>query len=147
MANKDLKGHTFIIPDDIINHLKTILNSFNGNENAKGLSRLTNLIENPEMTYEQIKRIKNFFDHADIEEDFQEYRLNGGDIMKKWVNDSLDDERFMIHRQKELRANSGEKNQFKKSFTKGSKTMDRDYLLDKIRVNENIDRIKKIMFR
>lgn len=145
MANKDLKDTIFTIPQDVLSHLQGLLDSYDGNGRQRGLSRLKGLIEDPNLTYQQIKRIKNTFDHIDIDSDFEEYRLNGGDRMSKWVNDELDNKRFQVYRKKDIRRNHGEKNQFKKSYNKGSKTLDRDYLIDKITINETIDRIKKLM--
>lgn len=149
MANSDLKGQSFIIPEDIKSHLNSLIQSFGGNENAKGYQRLKGLVDAESISYEQMKRIKNYFDHANIDDpnESEEYRLNGGERMEKWVNDELDSERFQIHRNKQIRSDAGEKNQFKKEFSKGSKTLDREYLLDKIKMNEDVQRILKIMFR
>lgn len=149
MANSDLIGQTFKIPDDLKSHLQSILNSFGGNETAKGYQRLKGLVDSNAITYEQMKRIKNYFDHANVNDptEAEEYRLNGGERMEKWVNDELNSERFQIHRDKQIRSDAGEKNQFRKEFSKGSKTIDREYLLDKIKMNEEVQRILKIMFR
>lgn len=149
MANKDLKGKQFVIPEDIKLHLKSVLSWVEGSQNQKGMMRLKTLVDSESISYEQMKRIKNFFDNVDPNDqnDSEEYRLNGGDMMSKWVNDELENERFMVHRDKQIRADAGEKNQFKKSFTKGSKTMDREYLLDKIKLNEKHEEILKIMYR
>ena len=136
MANKDLQGKKFEIPYELKNNLNSILQSFNGNESARGYSRLKGLVDKGELSYEQMKRIKNYFDTTEPDENITEYRLNGGEKMKEWVNDELSQERDKVHHHKELRKDQGEKNQFRKAHT-NSKPLDRDYLMDKLNIDEN----------
>ena len=42
-----------------------------------------------------------------------EYLLNGGDVMKKWVNYTLDEARKSVHGTKSARKNAGMENQFR----------------------------------
>lgn len=142
MANSKLKGQIFTIPDELLSKLKSILNSFNGNESTKGYSRLKNLVDNGELSYEQMKRIKHFFDYAKPDDNITEYRLNGGESMKKWVDDNLNGEREKIDHHKEIRKDQGEKNMYRKEHTK-SKPLNRDYLMDKLNLDEN--RIKDVL--
>jgi len=60
------------------------------NDNQEGLTRNKGLINNKTATYQQLGRIKNWFDTYSGPKDSKEYELNGGDKMKKWVNDTLE---------------------------------------------------------
>lgn len=133
MANKELKGKQFKIPFKIKEKLKGILNSFDGSDTTKGLKRLKGLIENPTVSYEQLKRMKNYFDNANPNDDINEYRLNGGDTMKYWIDEVLSTERNDIDREKRLRMDTGELNQFKKAHTK-SKPIGRDHMINKFKL-------------
>lgn len=144
MANKELQGNKYDIPKELLVKLKNILLSFNGGKNVRGISRLENLVSKGSVTYEQLKRIKNFFDNSTPDEDITEYRLNGGESMKKWVDEILNGEREKIHHGKDIRKDQGEKNMHRKAHT-NSKPLDRDYLMDKLSIDEsfikNIQRI------
>lgn len=139
MANKDLQGKTFEIPLELKDNLNSILQSFNGNESARGYSRLKGLVEKGSLSYEQMKRIKNYFDITDPDENITEYRLNGGQRMKSWVEEELSEKREKIDHHKEIRKDQGEKNQYRKEHT-NSKPLDRDYLMDKLNIDENFVR-------
>jgi hypothetical protein len=65
MANAKLKGVTISIDKDINHHLKRIFNAYCGDRNIEGYTRLKNLCDCKEISYEQLARIKNFFDNFD----------------------------------------------------------------------------------
>lgn len=103
MANSNLKGKTFIIPDKILSHLRKTLKTFPDSKNVKGFNRLNFLLKNKKCSYEQLKRIKNYFDYLDYEDlDKTEYLLNGGDVFKKWVYDTLNNARYNTNRRKDV---------------------------------------------
>lgn len=136
MANKELQGNNFDIPIELMDNLKSILDSFKGNESARGYSRLKNLIDKGRVSYEQAKRIKNYFDINSPDENITEYRLNGGERMKNWIEDVLSGEREKVDHHKRIKKDTGVKNSFRKEYT-NSKPLDRDYLMDKMHIDEN----------
>ncbi len=103
--NKDLYGKNVSIPLDILKKLEHANNIHNptSNNNQEGLTRNKSLIKNKTATYQQLGRIKNWFDTYSGTKDSKEYQLNGGDKMKKWVNDILNQMRSGDKTSKEFR--------------------------------------------
>ena len=89
--NKRLYGKPVSIPLDILKCLTDAYNKhkLTSNNNQEGLTRNKNLIDSKTATYQQLGRIKNWFDNYNGPKDSKEYELNGGDKMNKWVNDTL----------------------------------------------------------
>lgn len=130
MANSSLQGHTWDLPQELCNHLKRIHRAYKGDKNVEGYGRLDNLIKNPKMSYEQLKRIKNFFDthqtsntdYMDDKKQDTQFILNGGSKMRYWVDKTLEEARAGVKNPKELKKDVGMMNQFQKdrlSHTKG----------------------------
>jgi len=97
MANSKLQGKSWQIPKELHDHLKKTMRAYKGEENVEGFQRLQNLINNPNVSYEELKRIKNFFDTQSGNTDYMDdkkqstpFILNGGRKMKSWVNSTLD---------------------------------------------------------
>lgn len=145
MANKDLKNKTFTLPEELLSELRGIFNRYSSHSNSNGYKRLKNLLLKKEMGYSQIKRIKNYFDTYNGDINDVEYLLNGGNPLKSWVENELRGERDKVHHEKEIRKNNGEINQFRKPHTKNNKTISRDYLLDKLVNESEIDKIKRLI--
>lgn len=88
--NKDLYGHTIKIPQDVLNYLKQCFESAKGSDDStEGYRRNMELRKSGEVTYQQLKRIKNFFDNFQGHQDELPYILNGGHYVKNWVNQNL----------------------------------------------------------
>jgi len=117
MANSNLVGKHFEISNSLLKKLKTNLEKY-GEGNPNGSKRARNLITNKTISYEEIKRIKNFFDNYEGDGTDVEYKLNGGDVGEKWVNNSLSNARNVIDSKKKVRMDGGEENQYKKTHTK-----------------------------
>jgi len=113
MANSALKGRKFKIPSEILVNIKGTLSS---NDETKGRKRAENLLDG-KITYEEMKRLKNFFDKYDGE-NREEFNLNGGGLMKKWVETQLERSRKAIENVKRTRMKGGEENQYLKKHTK-----------------------------
>lgn len=79
-----------VIPKEIKNLLKTSFAQVNGaDENTEGFNRNRELQNQTEISYGQLKRIKNFFDNFKGLQNDPSYILNGGSQMKAWVNNTL----------------------------------------------------------
>jgi len=100
MANSKLRGDKVLIDDDINYHLKRIYNAYNGPKDVEGYERLRGLCDSQDVSYEQLKRIKNFFDDFNGKNNETSYLLNGGTKMKTWVQSKLDDMRNNIESKK-----------------------------------------------
>ena len=88
--NSQLYGNTYPIPEYLLNVINAKLMS---SPNNKGIKRAKNLIKNGTLSYQQMKRIKNFYDHMDGENDILQFELMGGAIMKKFIEKTLQGER------------------------------------------------------
>ena len=114
MSNSKLIGKNFPLPDKVLMELGKNLKKFSDKRDSKGFNRAIFILEKRACTYEQLKRIKNYFDTIDQDNINEvEYLLNGGDIMKNWVNYTLDQARKSINGTKTARKNAGMENQFR----------------------------------
>jgi hypothetical protein len=114
MANSSLRGNKITFDDDINYHLKRIFNAYNGPKDAEGYERLRNLCDSDNISYEQLKRIKNFFDNFSGKKNDTPYLLNGGTKMKEWVCSKLDDMRDGVNSKKKNMSSVGMPNQYQK---------------------------------
>ena len=58
--NKDLYGHKVSLPEDVINYLGQCFDAAkDANENTEGYKRNKDLRDSKEVTYQQLKRMKN----------------------------------------------------------------------------------------
>lgn len=121
-GNSELKGRKFPLPIGIRKHLTQILNNFNGNKNSVGYKRLNNLLSMDGIEYNEMKRIKNFFDNFNGKEDSIEFQLNGGKAMQTWVNNTLSTTTNAIKDFKNAKKEAGMSNAFIKPHTKNRLT-------------------------
>jgi hypothetical protein len=92
-----------VIPNNIKNHL---INSFaqakGANENVVGFNRNKELQSQEKISYGQLKRIKNFFDTFGGKENELPFILNGGNVMKTWINGELNKMRNKVKGQQHV---------------------------------------------
>lgn len=94
MANKELYGRLFPIPEKIIKQIKSAMVKY---PNTEGIKRAKFIVNNKQLTYQALKRIKNFFDNFDINKDSKKkYELAGGDLMKNYIEKTLGSSRKEI---------------------------------------------------
>jgi len=118
MANSGLQGKTIPIEDKVKKHLNKIFNAYKGNKTVEGYNRLKNLVDSDEISYEQLKRIKNFFDNFNGNINDTPYMLNGGTMMKKWVDYVLYVSRKGLEGKKKSMSDVGMDNQYIKNHSK-----------------------------
>lgn len=112
-GNKDLKGRKFMLGKGIRKHLMDTLNSYNGDKNVEGYKRLTNILSmEGGIDYNEMKRLKNFFDNYNGTNKNITYILNGGDEMKNWINNTLTSATTAIRDIKQDKKNMGMENAF-----------------------------------
>ena len=109
MANAELYDKQYKIPSDVLKHIQTVLIS---NPTANGVKRAKYLLKNGTITYQDMKRLKNFFDYFNPQTDDKiQYALAGGILnnsngeydMKTFVNDRLITDRNATKRSKEIK--------------------------------------------
>jgi hypothetical protein len=83
-----------LIPKEIKQHLRNSFAQAKGaDENTEGFRRNQELQSQEKITYKQLKRIKNFFDNFKGQPNDLSFILNGGVMVKNWVNNTLDNMR------------------------------------------------------
>jgi hypothetical protein len=103
--NKDLYGKSFTVPNDVIDYLHQCHQAVGDvDETTEGFKRNKDLREKGEITYQQLKRMKNWFDNFNGHEDDISHILNGGHYVKNWVNDTLNSKRDSIENGKESKS-------------------------------------------
>lgn len=121
-GNSALKNRVFPLPDGIRKHLQKTLDSYNGDKTVDGFKRLNNLLQMKNIEYNEMKRLKNYFDNYNGSANTIEYLLNGGDEMKLWVNNTLSTATNAIHDFKQTMKDAGVDNMFIKAHSKDRQT-------------------------
>ena len=154
--NKDLynsaKGEVEF-PKDKQEHMRLCFQMVNdADENTEGYNRNQELQGQNFIDYKQLKRIKNFFDNFKGHQSESPFILNGGVVMKNWVNDQLRKMRDGISMTKTNKMNTGMQNQFikpheKKDFTNVRPSQKHLSTVQKYdsAVTESLKRINEIM--
>jgi hypothetical protein len=87
--NSELYGNKIELPEEVIGYLDDCFNSVQADKSVDGYRRNIDLRKNRSVTYQQLKRIKNFFDNYQGDGKDAPFILNGADYMKNWVNSTL----------------------------------------------------------
>ena len=97
--NSELYDNTYFLPPDVLKHIQTTLVSI---PNGEGVKRAKFLLKNGSITYQAMKRINNFFDTYNGQDNNQ-YQLAGGDLMRSFIETSLNQDRSAVDRSKKNR--------------------------------------------
>jgi len=101
MANQELYNKTYKIPPDV---LKGIQASLVSNPTGEGIKRAKFMVNNGYMTYQALKRLKNFFDYFNNQTgDPNQFNLAGGQLMKNFIETTLNQDRAGVARSKNIR--------------------------------------------
>jgi hypothetical protein len=104
-VNRELYGEKFELPENILIYLKQCYDAAEGSDDkTEGYRRNIDLRNKGFVTYQQLKRIKNFFDHFDGEENDLTFILNGGWYVKNWIDEKLRSLRDDIEMGKEIKS-------------------------------------------
>jgi hypothetical protein len=104
-VNKDLYGNKVELPEDVVNYLQQCFESASGaDETTEGYKRNQELRDSREVTYQQLKRMKNWFDKFNGNENDLPYILNGGHYVKNWVENTLGSMRNNVSMGKEIKS-------------------------------------------
>lgn len=118
MANKELEEKYYTCPDDVINSLRVKISKYEHGGDTKGYKRAKGIVDSKRISYQQMKRLKNYFDNYEGNKTDDEYILNGGERMGEWVNTTLGSSRDAIYNVKRTEMNAGKENAFRKTHTK-----------------------------
>ncbi len=99
--NQYLKDKTYSVPSDVINSIRAALIS---NPNNDGTKRAKFILKNGAITYQAMKRLKNFFDYFNPEiGDKMQYTLAGGNAMKQFIDTTLASDRAGVQMTKDIK--------------------------------------------
>lgn len=141
--NSDLKFRKYVIPDELYMNLKNTLGQHSDKTKVPGYKRLNNLLQNRNVSYSDMKRIKNFFDTFQGKETDIDFIMNGGNKMKNWVNGELQTSRDAIHNVKDAEMKSGIENAFIRTHTKDRMTKN-PTKVTKPEVNDSEDKSREL---
>lgn len=151
--NKDLYGNKIPLPEDVVNYLDQCFKSAsNADETTEGYKRNKELRDSKEVTYQQLKRMKNWFDTFNGNENDLSFILNGGHYVKNWVDKTLGSMRNDVKMGKKIKSEVLP-NQFIKNHEKNDlSTMNRPSKSHKsatdkynIEITESLKRINEII--
>jgi hypothetical protein len=157
-VNKDLynssKGE-IEFPKEKKEHMKKCFRMVKGaDENTEGFNRNKELQNQNYIEYKQLKRIKNFFDNFIGNQNEPSFILNGGVVMKNWVNDELRKMREYGNLTKQNKMNTGMQNSYikpheKKDFTNVRKSQEHSKTVKRYdeAVMTTLKRINEIMLK
>jgi len=101
MANQQLLDKQYQIPPEVLNYIQKVLVS---NPNGEGVKRAKFMVKNASMTYQALKRLKNFFDYYNTETgDKVQYALAGGDLMRNFIERTLNADRNAVKTSKTVK--------------------------------------------
>jgi hypothetical protein len=91
-VNSNLYNKQIELPKEVLEYLQTCFEYVpNSNPSIEGHKRNEELRNSGYVTYQQLGRIKNWFDNYDGDGTDVPYILNGADYMKNWVESTIQD--------------------------------------------------------
>jgi hypothetical protein len=91
-VNSNLYDKTIELPKEVLEYLQTCFEYVpNSDPSIEGHKRNEELRNSGYVTYQQLGRIKNWFDSYDGDGTDAPYILNGADYMKNWVESKIQD--------------------------------------------------------
>ena len=143
--NKNLYDRKAKLPDGLLKHLKQCFTSVDADSNTEGYNRNKEITDNGYVTYQQIKRIKNWFDGYGGKKEDAPFILNGGDRMKGWCDEVLRVWRDNDGSSKQHKSDAGMQNQYLDSHFKLGTGSQHSSTADQLSVKEEIKRINKLI--
>lgn len=131
-GNRELKDRRWVIPDGVRSHLESVLSD---NKKEELTSNHTTkeaydhleyiLSQDNGISYNEMKRIKNWFGKNTNSTKTKQYELYGGEMMKNWVNNALNTAIRIVKTNKEADQRAGIK-------TRDKDTRDRQTTVSKV---------------
>ena len=146
--NRDLKNKLFLIPKGIKDYLTKTLHDYDnkeGDKNNKGYDHLKWITSQEKVHMEELKRIKNFFDNYKGTDKSNDYILNGGKVMRDWVNGVINQATNASKIKKEGSRNAGKDNSFKGKHERNGDLETTKVTLDKVKLSNSINESKTVI--
>ena len=151
--NSNLYNKTIQLPKEVVEYLQTCFDHIpNSDPSIEGHKRNEELRDTGYVTYQQLGRIKNWFDNYDGDGTDAPFILNGADYMKNWVENTIQG----------LRKNDNFSNQVQNDYMPDEiddklikdlgpladmvrPSKDHSTFTQDVRIKEDLDRINQIM--
>lgn len=151
--NSNLYNKSITLPKEVVEYLQTCFDEIpNSDTTIEGHKRNEELRNSGYITYQQLGRIKNWFDNYDGDGTDAPFILNGADYMKNWVESTIQG----------LRKNDDFTNQIKNDYMPGEiddtlikdlgpiadmirPSKDHSTFTQDVRIREDLNRINDIM--
>ena len=151
--NKNLYNKQIQLPNEITEYLQLCFDMFpNSDSNIEGHKRNEELRNSGFVTYQQLGRIKNWFDNYKGNGKDAPFILNGADYVKNWVNQTLDTMRKGDNFTKNIDKNylpdevdDDLKNQMGWLVNDNRPSKDHSTFVQDVKINENLKRINQII--
>lgn len=159
--NKELYNKKVRIPEELITLLKKsqgLAKDMSDEEKSKtqGWKRNVDLCNNKYITYQNAKRIKNWFDDPSTPNEGISFDLHGGEKFKNWIYKMLEDLRSGNIRNKKVKSTTSTDSEFIKdrennvsvidnTHTSQAEKLGKPSTKDLNPFNEQINRIKNII--
>ncbi len=150
--NSNLYNKTIELPKEIKEYLQVCFDEIpNSDSSIEGHKRNEELRNTGYVTYQQLGRIKNWFDNYDGDGTDAPYILNGADYMKNWVESKIQDLRRQDTTNSEVEDLTPEPIDGEMMKDLGPiadmirPSKDHSTFVQDIRIKEDLDRINEIM--
>lgn len=149
--NSKLYNRNAKLPESLMGHLEDAFNSVQADSNTEGYNRNQEIRKNGMINYQQLKRIKNWFDSYQGNKEDAPFILNGGDRMNTWCNHVLDHWRNTLEGGNQVKSDTGMQNQFIDSHEKTGGSVNPHDSHEKginkfdTAISEELKRMKKII--
>jgi hypothetical protein len=151
-VNSNLYNKTIELPKEIKEYLQVCFDEIpNSDSSIEGHKRNEELRNTGYVTYQQLGRIKNWFDNYDGDGTDAPYILNGADYMKNWVESKIQDLRRQDTTNSEVEDLTPEPIDGEMMKDLGPiadmirPSKDHSTFVQDIRIKEDLDRINEIM--
>ena len=114
--NKELYGQYYEIPKHILDILRKSISKYS-NQSVENVKRAQELSDTGYATYQQLKRIKNWFESSG-DSTSPEFQILGGSALKGWIDHTLESSRESKRLPKQIKSDAAIANQFIKTHTK-----------------------------
>ena len=151
--NSNLYNKTIELPKEVVEYLQVCFDHIpNSDPSIEGHKRNEELRDTGYVTYQQLGRIKNWFDNYDGDKTDAPFILNGADYMKNWVENTIQG----------LRKNDNFSNQVQNDYMPGEiddklikdlgpladmarPSKEHSTFVQDVKIKEDLDRINQIM--
>lgn len=142
MPDLTLKHKKFQVPKKCVQVIKRNFDSFDGPKTTEGYNRAKNIIDNPTISFQLLKKINNFF--RNVEKDSWPYKLTGGDYGMKVFKRMEDEARRKESSSRKNKMRGQMMNTHKKPHEKSGIDLTKTDPVPKITKNELIEQIGRI---